>query len=162
MAYAQLKFEVENTSSAAVIEKPRFKVLEGGLSKKAPMLPAFLPEIRIANIPSKASNTHVAPAPKKRSDLPVALFAAAIALTVCLVSIATTHVAQAKLARDVENLPATEYIVSTGDSLWSIAATYPIEGHSTSDVVSWILERNNLDTSLIIPGQSLFVPADAS
>ena len=159
MGYAQLSFETQNASLAPVEEKPRFKVLEGGLSLRQAQ-ESF----------SRPSAGQAAPAPRFReiseaarknrpSGLPVALIAAFLALSICVVSMIASHIYESKLSSDLASVPGVEYTVASGDSLWVIAANHPIEGHTTSDVVTWILERNELETSLIIPGQELLVPS---
>jgi len=49
--------------------------------------------------------------------------------------------------------------VQSNDTLWSIAESNPIEGVSTEQQVSWIRERNNLDSSLLRAGQTLEIPS---
>ena len=49
--------------------------------------------------------------------------------------------------------------VCSGDSLWGLAEEASVPGVPTGDVVSWIMDRNGLDSSLLTPGQRLVVPA---
>lgn len=166
MAYALRKqygendiLDLQKASSDAQSAKPRLTLLEGGLSKAKPE-PAKI------QAPNAVSHRFRMPAPKpeaatlpRRSGLPVALVAAAVAFAICIFSIFATQIAEAKLAQELIDVPATEYAVASGDSLWAIASAHPIEGHATSYVVKWIAARNGLDSGLIVPGQALMVPA---
>ena len=87
------------------------------------------------------------------------LVAVVIALAICVVSVICSNMISNKISDALATVPNTEYTVHAGDSVWSIAESHPIEGYSASDVVTWIMERNNLNNGLIIPGQSLLVPS---
>lgn len=54
--------------------------------------------------------------------------------------------------------PSIQVDVEPGDSLWSLAREYPVAGLSTNEVVSRIRELNDLDSSLLRPGEQLMVP----
>lgn len=54
--------------------------------------------------------------------------------------------------------PSIQVDVEPGDSLWSLAREHPIAGLSTNEVVSRIRELNDLDGSLLRPGEQLMVP----
>lgn len=54
--------------------------------------------------------------------------------------------------------PSIQVDVEPGDSLWSLAREYPIAGLSTNEVVNRIRELNDLDSSLLHPGEQLMVP----
>lgn len=85
----------------------------------------------------------------------LALFGAmAIALVFCSVE----H-DQTRAQFDLLDSSQTEIVsVMGGESLWSIADSCKPEGVSTDSVVRWIRQRNGLDSSLILAGQSLVVP----
>lgn len=51
-----------------------------------------------------------------------------------------------------------DYRVRSGDSLWSIAEVVAFEDQDLRGVIAQIRELNDLDTSLIVPGQTLLVP----
>jgi len=51
-----------------------------------------------------------------------------------------------------------DYRVRSGDSLWSIAEVVALEDQDLRGVIAQIRELNDLDTSLILPGQTLLVP----
>lgn len=49
--------------------------------------------------------------------------------------------------------------VQSGDTLWSIGAEHCGQGLSVAESVHWIVDRNDLSSSLIVPGQIIEVPA---
>ena len=51
--------------------------------------------------------------------------------------------------------------VRQGATLWDLAETYNVDGVSTQDMVSAIKDWNDLDSSMLQPGQTIFV-ADPS
>lgn len=53
-------------------------------------------------------------------------------------------------------------VVTEGDTLWSIAQEAGVPNVSVADVVSWMAERNGLDSGLLQPGQRLLVPEGSS
>ena len=57
----------------------------------------------------------------------------------------------------LDELPTRSVIVSSGDSLWGIAAGCELDA-PTDEVVTWIQERNGIEGGLVIPGQELMVP----
>lgn len=63
-------------------------------------------------------------------------------------------------AADAEqpSLPALEYVVEAGDSLWSIAGSYSGPGEDVRGLISDIKLVSGLESSLIHPGQILFIP----
>ena len=50
--------------------------------------------------------------------------------------------------------------VGAGDSLWTIASDYPVDGVSTPELVEWLKDENDLTSAALALGQSLTV-ADA-
>ncbi len=84
----------------------------------------------------------------------------ATALTVALCVAAVLGGARAATvpARALDGLSERTMVVQSGDSLWSISSQIEVGGVSTSDVVSWIVERNGLEQSCLMPGQRLVVP----
>ena len=57
----------------------------------------------------------------------------------------------------LDELPTRSVIVSSGDSLWGIAAGCELDA-PTDEVVTWIQERNGIEGGLVVPGQELMVP----
>ena len=49
--------------------------------------------------------------------------------------------------------------VQSGDTLWCIGAEHCGQGLSVAESVHWIVDRNDLSSSLIVPGQIIEVPA---
>ena len=49
--------------------------------------------------------------------------------------------------------------VQDGDTLWSIGSQHCSGGLSVTDCVKWIVDHNDLGSSLIVPGQIIEVPA---
>lgn len=152
-------FDLQKASSDIEFVKPRLTVLEGGLSKdKLSAEKSSVPDAHRCASCAPAERPLIAHS-QRRSGLPVALIAFVLALVICAVSTLATQYAEAKFAQDLVDTPAAEYIVVSGDSLWAIAQTHPIDGYATSYVVNWISARNNLDGGLIVAGQRLLVPS---
>jgi hypothetical protein len=55
----------------------------------------------------------------------------------------------------------TTQVITVGqsDSLWELARAHPVQGANTADVVRMIAEVNHLESSTVVPGQRLVVPA---
>ena len=51
-----------------------------------------------------------------------------------------------------------DYRVRSGDTLWAIAEVVAEEGADIRGVIAEIRDLNELDSSLIVPGQTLLVP----
>ncbi len=51
-----------------------------------------------------------------------------------------------------------DHVVQAGDTLWAIAADLTPEGDDVRDMVEAIRSLNDIDSSLIVPGQVLAVP----
>lgn len=48
--------------------------------------------------------------------------------------------------------------VQAGDTLWDISSRHRTASQSVSECLQWIVERNGLTSSLIVPGQIIEVP----
>ena len=55
------------------------------------------------------------------------------------------------------NFEETTYKVESGDCLWDIADEYCPKSMNKWDYINLVMERNNLDDSIIHPGQRLIV-----
>ena len=131
-------------SEAQALRK-QFKLIEGGA-------PSFKETERV---PQQLSYHRPHP---KHSGLACFLIALIIVSAICVVSVMASQARESKFSSAIATTPTYEYVVSKGDSLWSIASTTNVQGYSTSDVVSWIQELNDLDGGLIQPGQTLLIP----
>ena len=59
-----------------------------------------------------------------------------------------------------ENQSEAKYVVDAGDSLALIVRKYAKKGLTTT--VQKIMQRNNLSTSVIYPGSTLFIPLEGN
>jgi Tfp pilus assembly protein FimV len=48
--------------------------------------------------------------------------------------------------------------VRSGDSLWAVASSHPVDGLSTTQVVDLLAEANGLRGQALIPGEIILVP----
>lgn len=79
--------------------------------------------------------------------------AATVLATVALV------VAPQAFANDASEAPASDtYVVSQGETLWTIAQSLTPSGGDVRDTVATIKSMNVLESSTIIPGDQLVVP----
>ena len=127
-----------------------------GQAQAAPMLRV----IEGAKPGSPTAASHADSARLSGRSLRLSAAVATVAVAVVLGSWGALDAAHAGRVADALSNCATQSVeVSTGDSLWSIAEAHPVEGVSTPEVVSWIVEANNLPNSSVASGQALVVPA---
>ena len=94
----------------------------------------------------------------RRNDQAFFLGMCAIIVAIGLMSFILSDVAQFR-ARQAIVRGGTEVIhVVYGDTLWSIAERHSVAGCSTKDVLSWLMQRNDLANARLSPGQTLVVP----
>lgn len=62
-------------------------------------------------------------------------------------------------AAELNLTPTVSVTVQPGDSLWAIAGSVAPD-RDPRDVVADIVQLNNLDDARVLPGQTLFVPAN--
>lgn len=68
-------------------------------------------------------------------------------------------VAPQAFANDSAEVPTSDtYVVSQGETLWSIAQSLTPAGDDVSKTVSTIQSMNMLSSSTIMPGQQLVIP----
>ena len=137
------------TASAAV--RTPLTVCDGG----APAACAPTEQIMRADV-------HAALAPKaagSRRSRALCGLAAAIAISLALVSGGVLLQRQAAYDALAASLETTEVIVHAGDSLWTIAAEHAVEGLDTAQTVELIQSWNGLSSATLQPGMELIVPA---
>lgn len=126
--------------------EPTFTVVQGGRSGIQPLTVK----------PARNQQAVVAPA---RVALKVPTIVA-VALTLFFVLATSVFSARhAAYAESVSNITYETIRVQTGDSLWSLAEEYPIEGLSTQETSDMIRNVNHLEHGSLAAGAHLKVPA---
>ncbi|MGI6229564.1 MAG: LysM peptidoglycan-binding domain-containing protein [Tractidigestivibacter sp.] len=95
---------------------------------------------------------------EKRFVVAALLMAAALSLVLVVASAISDAAISAQSQQALSQISTCSVIVQPGDSLWSIAESHPVDGLSTSQVVTWISQKNSLDNSSLQPGQTISVP----
>ena len=128
--------------------EPTFTVVQGGRSGFQPLTVK----------PARNQRAVVAPA---RVALKVpTIVAVAVALTLFFVLATSVFSARhAAYAESVSNVTYETIRVQPGDSLWSLAEEYPIEGLSTQETSDMIRNVNHLEHGSLAAGAHLKVPA---
>lgn len=128
--------------------EPIFTVVQGGRSGFQPLTVK----------PTRNQQAAVAPA---HVALKVPTIAAvAVALTLFFVLATSVFSARhAAYAESVSNVTYETIRVQPGDSLWSLAEEYPIEGLSTQETSDMIRNVNHLEHGSLAAGAHLKVPA---
>ena len=127
---------------------PAFTVVKGGRSGYQPL-------------PIKsARNQHAVAAPTPVALKVSTIVAVAVALTLFFVLATSVFSARhAAYAESVSNVTYETIRVQSGDSLWSLAEEYPIEGLSTQETSDMIRNVNHLEHGSLAAGAHLKVPA---
>lgn len=127
---------------------PAFTVVKGGRSGYQP-LPV-----------KSARNQHAVAAPTPVALKASTIVAVAVALTLFFVLATSVFSARhAAYAESVSNVTYETIRVQPGDSLWSLAEEYPIEGLSTQETSDMIRNVNHLEHGSLAAGAYLKVPA---
>ncbi len=127
---------------------PAFTVVKGGRSGYQP-LPV-----------KSARNQHAVAAPTPVALKVSTIVAVAVALTLFFVLATSVFSARhAAYAESVSNVTYETIRVQPGDSLWSLAEEYPIEGLSTQETSDMIRNVNHLEHGSLATGAYLKVPA---
>ena len=127
---------------------PAFTVVKGGRSGYQP-LPV-----------KSARNQHAVAAPTPVALKVSTIVAVAVALTLFFVLATSVFSARhAAYAESVFNVTYETIRVQSGDSLWSLAEEYPIEGLSTQETSDMIRNVNHLEHGSLAAGAHLKVPA---
>lgn len=127
---------------------PAFTVVKGGRSGYQPL-------------PVKSvRNQHAVAAPTPVALKVSTIVAVAVALTLFFVLATSVFSARhAAYAESVSNVTYETIRVQPGDSLWSLAEEYPIEGLSTQEISDMIRNVNHLEHGSLATGAYLKVPA---
>lgn len=127
---------------------PAFTVVKGGRSGYQPL-------------PVKSVRTQYAVAAPTPAALKVStIVAVAVALTLFFVLATSVFSARhAAYAESVSNVTYETIRVQPGDSLWSLAEEYPIEGLSTQETSDMIRNVNHLEHGSLAASAHLKVPA---
>lgn len=127
---------------------PAFTVVEGGRFAIQP--------VAVKPVRSQRSSVVTAPVALK----PSTIVAVAVALTLFFVLATSVFSARhAAYAESVSNVTYETIRVQPGDSLWSLAEEYPIEGLSTQETSDTIRNVNHLEHGSLAAGAHLKVPA---
>ena len=127
---------------------PAFTVVKGGRSGYQPL-------------PVKSARPQYALAAPTPAALNVStIVAVAVALTLFFVLATSVFSARhAAYAESVSNVTYETIRVQPGDSLWSLAEEYPIEGLSTQETSDMIRNVNHLEHGSLAASAHLKVPA---
>ena len=107
-----------------------------------------------------ARNQHAVAAPTPVALKVSTIVAVAVALTLFFVLATSVFSARhAAYAESVSNVTYETIRVQPGDSLWSLAEEYPIEGLSTQETSDMIRNVNHLEHGSLAAGAHLKVPA---
>lgn len=127
---------------------PAFTVVKGGRFGYQP-LPV-----------KSARNQHAVAAPTPVALKVSTIVAVAVALTLFFVLATSVFSARhAAYAESVSNVTYETIRVQPGDSLWSLAEEYPIEGLTTQETSDMIRNVNHLEHGSLAAGAYLKVPA---
>lgn len=125
-----------------------FTVVQGGRSSFQPLTV------------KPACNQQAVAAPGRVALKVPTIAAVAVALTLFFVLATSVFSARhAAYAESVSNVTYETIRVQSGDSLWSLAEEYPIEGLSTQETSDMIRNVNHLEHGSLAAGAHLKVPA---
>ena len=125
-----------------------FTVVQGGRSNFQPLTV------------KPARNQQAVAAPGRVALKVPTIVAVAVALTLFFVLATSVFSARhAAYAESVSNVTYETIRVQSGDSLWSLAEEYPIEGLSTQETSDMIRNVNHLEHGSLAAGAHLKVPA---
>lgn len=127
--------------------EPTFTVVQGGRSGFQPLTV------------KPARNQQAAVVPARVALKVPTIVAVAVALTLFFVLATSVFSARhAAYAESVSNVTYETIRVQPGDSLWSLAEEYPIEGLSTQETSDMIRNVNHLEHGSLAAGAHLKVP----
>lgn len=89
----------------------------------------------------------------------MSLMGAIFCVAFVIVAFVTIDTARIKtVQRRISDQPLETVYVGVGDTLWDWANKRRVPGVSTAELVTWIVEHNDLESSCLMPGQTLVVP----
>ena len=139
--------------SSALVPKPvHFRVIEGGRSCSD-----FSEVLRVRE--DSRTLHHSGSSQHAVNSLTIFFVICAMILVLTAAAVLMDTFAASRRTSSFANVSTEVVTVMPGDSIWSIAEEHPVEGCSTSEVVDFISEQNELSTSMITSGQHLYVPA---
>ena len=142
MVQGNLAFKLETSAEYT------FTVVQGGRSSFQPLTV------------KPARNQQAVAAPGRVALKVPTIVAVAVALTLFFVLATSVFSARhAAYAESVSNVTYETIRVQSGDSLWSLAEEYPIEGLSTQETSDMIRNVNHLEHGSLAAGAHLKVPA---
>ena len=142
MVQGNLAFKLETSAEYT------FTVVQGGRSSFQPLTV------------KPARNQQAVAAPGRVALKVPTIVAVAVALTLFFVLATSVFSARhAAYAESVSNVTYETIRVQPGDSLWSLAEEYPIEGLSTQETSDMIRNVNHLEHGSLAAGAHLKVPA---
>lgn len=122
---------LNDVSDALAYDRPKFKVIEGGLNRPV----------------------------ARRRDVACVFVIALVSLVVFAGTWLYTDLStEARLQSAFDASSYETITVVSGDSLWSIAEAHPVSGCTTQQVANHICESNNLESSYLATGIKLVVP----
>lgn len=159
-------------SLALTTSRPRFRVIEGGLSERRqqnsmqiPVRPAAK-QPRPAQARPAAGTRRVARAQVRVQEAPRTdglgigsiLCTVALSLAVAIVWFVPDALAAHRVNRALEGATYQTVTVHTGDTLWGIAEDHGVAGCTTAELVQQIRSINNLDDANLVAGMHISVP----
>lgn len=136
-----VKFPVLGTAALMPAEAPALVLIEGGKSRAA-----------------DDEFTSQQPSPSKQCPAAVVGFIFAAVLCIALLGALRSALLRSSIEQKLVSSPTCTVRVLEGESLWTVAQAHGVDGVPTSDVVSWIQQANDLESSCVYAGQSLTVP----
>ena len=163
---------VTQGSLALATSRPRFRVIEGGLSRQHKQELVQMPARPTAKQPRPAQARRavkarrVARAQVRPQEAPRTgsmgvrdvLCTVALALAVALVWYMPDALAAHRVSKALEGATFQTVTVHTGDTLWGIAEDHGVAGCTTAELVQQIRTINNLDDASLMPGMHISVP----
>lgn len=140
-------YSCEGSLALVVNTRPQFTLLQGGIRRRETTY----------DLPTSMSTSELQ-ATRKLSPLAPLFVCLIMAFVLVAAWYASDALVAERRAAAFEGMEVTRVIVAPGDCLWSIAEDHGVEGATTEEVVTWIVEYNRLSTSAVNVGDLLEVP----